>query len=201
MAGKERGMLLKAIDNLIVSRMNPADYPTAGKVFLSSMQGVRTPITEKHFTPEELGAMQSLIDRKGGLSGAIKYNDYENLVGRQEIQTAGYGAMTNSLGNVRNTLGQFRYKYDPTTRQFHIHDTYDFNDPQNGVDMESKEVSYLADPRYSAARWYAGQMMPPGEGRDVNIGLPPTRFRETTRDVLKRLVAEEAQASVRKRTR
>lgn len=196
---KERGLLLKAIDNLIVSRMNPADYPTAGRVFLSSMQGVRTPITERHFTPDELGAMQELITQRGGLSGAITYRDYDRMVGTQDIQTGGTGAMSNPLGNVRTTLGQFRYQYDPDAHRYNIQDTYDFNDNQNTMDMESKEVSHMADPKYYAARWYAGEMMPPGEGRDVRIGLPPVKPRETTRDTLKRLVAAEAQARVAQR--
>lgn len=198
---KERGMLLKAIDNLIVSRMNPADYPTAGRVFLSSMQGVRTPITERSFTPEELGAMQGLITQRGGLSGAITYRDYDRMVGNRDIETQAMGAMSNPLGNVRTTLGQFRYQYDPDAHHYNIQDTYDFNDNQNTRDLESKDGSYAMDPRYHAARWYAGEMMPPGEGRDVRIGLPPAQPRETTRDTLRRLVAEEAQPRSKGRTK
>lgn len=204
MAGKERGMLLKAIDKLVVSRMNPADYPTAGRTYLSTMQGVRSPITERNFTPDELSAMQGLITQKGGLSGAVDYEDYKRYMESQrrsqgepaDYVPPGMESMQDPVGNVQTTLGQFRYRYDPEAQRFNIQDTYDFNPPKGSI--EGQYESMALSPYY-IARWYGGEMVPPGEGRDVRIGLPPTKPRETTRDTLKRLVAEEAQARVQQR--
>jgi hypothetical protein len=198
MAEKERGLILRMMDDYI-RRMNPADYSTAGRVFLSTMQGVRSPITEQQFSPEELSAMQGLVSRKGGVSGAINYRDYDRVAGDQEIM--GTGSMSSPLGNVRSTLGQFRYQYDPATGRYQIQDAYDFNDNENtSADMESRAESHAADPKYYLARWYAGETVPPGTGRDVRVTLPPgPKPRETVRDLLKRMVAEEANARIKKR--
>lgn len=179
MAGKERGMLLKAIDKLIMQRMNPADYSTSGRVFLSTVQGVRSPITERNFSPDELGAMQRLIQQKGGgKQGSINYRDYDAVAG--DVDTQGMASMATPLGNVRTTLGQFRYQYDPQQGRYQIQDTYDFNPASSSMSMEGKEGGLLLDPKYYAARWYAGETIPPGEGRDVHVALPPSPYQSNT---------------------
>lgn len=190
-------MVLRAIDKLIVQRMNPANYSTAGRVFLSSMQGVRSPVTERNFSPDELGAMQRLIQQKGGGKyGAINYRDYDALADGADTQ--GMASMNTPLGNVRTTLGQFRYQYDPQQGRYQIQDTYDFNDASNSMSMEGREGGLLLDPKYYAARWYAGETLPPGEGRDVRVALPPTPYQSDTPN-FDRLKQELAADAVRER--
>lgn len=194
---KERGMMLRAMDALI-QRMNPADYPTAGRTYLATMQGDRTPITETHFSPDELAAMQRLITRKGGVSGAINYRDYD-AVNQDRAYLDGTESLNTPLGNVRSTLGQFRYQYDPTAGRYTIQDSYDFNPDPDTMTAEQHGRSFLSDPKYYVARWYGGETVPNGQGRDVRIGLPPAKMRETARETMKRIVAEEANARAQQR--
>lgn len=205
---KERGMMLRAMDALI-QRINPADYPTAGRTFLSTMQGVRKPITESNFTPDELGVVRRLIEQKGGEQGEIVYPDYRKYSKQQwrdpngkapYEDVPGLASLLDPYGNVQTTLGQFRYRRDPTSGDMMVYDDYDFNQPQN-PDAELQAESMALSP-YALIRYYAGKTLPPGTGRSVTVRVPGVAkapHRETARETMKRIVAEEANARAQQR--
>ncbi len=141
-------------------------FPTAGRVFLESMQGKRDPITEADFTPDELNQLRQLINSTEG-RGNVQYKDYvkeKKRKLRDEFLPVvdlppSILAITNPLGNTAATLGRFKYVRDADGNLRAI-DDYDFN-PTN-ID------SYHP---YGILRRYAGEKMPPGSGRPVNINL------------------------------
>jgi hypothetical protein len=141
-------------------------FPTAGRVFLESMQGKRDPITEADFSPDELKKIRQVIESTQG-RGNVQYKDYVNQK-RKMLQEEilplvdlppSILAITNPLGNTAATLGRFKYVRDADGNLRAI-DAYDFN-PTN---MDSYSP-------YAILRRYAGEKMPPGTGRSVNINL------------------------------
>lgn len=157
-----------------VQKLDPNWFPTAGKTFVETAQGVRSPITESHFSPGELDIMRQLIALKGGDVGDVQYKDYVALASdlrKQGVMPASLDpsivSMSDPLGNVQTTLGRFRYirDKDGTLR---IVDSYDFNPPSasTGQEMSVGELS-----PYGVIRRYAGEKIPPGYGRQVNVNL------------------------------
>lgn len=76
----------------------------------------------------------------------------------------GLGRTLSPEGRVMTTLGQYNYKIDPDQNNINVTDKYDFNagDPNRGI----------GDSVYSKIRGYAGEQIPEGRGRDVNINIP-----------------------------
>lgn len=158
-------------------KMNPAWFSTSGRTLLETAQGKRDPITETHFSPDELAFMRQLVAAKGGDSGAIGYGDYSKLAEQMMKQgkvpasiSPSVFSMGDPLGNVQTTLGRFRYARDPQGN-LQIVDTYDFNPPQEGVMQEQRTGDYGALGPYGLIRDYAGEKIPPGYGRQVKINL------------------------------
>ena len=145
-------------------------FPTAGRIFLESMQGKRGPITEDDFSPEELNNLRQLISSTEG-RGNVQYKDYvkqkKKLLSEGKFVFADLPpsilAVTNPLGNTAATLGRFNYAKD-SQGNLRVTDNYDFN-PTN-YDQTSAAYS-----PFGALRVYAGEKMPPGTGRPVNINL------------------------------
>jgi len=140
-------------------------FPTAGRVFLESMQGKRDPITETDFSPEELKQIRQVIESTEG-RGDVQYKDYIKAKKKLLQERMAFAdlppsilAITNPLGNTAATLGRFKYVRDADGNLRAI-DDYDFN-PTN---MDSYSP-------YAILRRYAGEKMPPGTGRPVNINL------------------------------
>ena len=140
-------------------------FPTAGRVFLESMQGKRGPITEADFTSDELNQLRQLINSTEG-RGNVQYKNYVNAKKKLLKERMAFAdlppsilAITNPLGNTAATLGRFKYVRDADGNLRAI-DDYDFN-PIEGD-------SYSP---YAILRRYAGEKMPPGTGRPVNINL------------------------------
>jgi len=160
-----------------VQKLNPNWFSTAGRTLVETAQGVKSPITEAHFSPAELDAMRQLIALKGGASGAINYADYIALAAEMNKKGQIPASMSPSLfsladpmGNVQTTLGRFRYARDPQGN-LQIVDSYDFN-PPNQMDMqEARTGDYGAFGPYGLIRDYAGEKIPPGYGRNVRINL------------------------------
>jgi len=130
------------------------------------MQGKRDPITEADFSPDELKKIRQVIESTQG-RGNVQYKDYVNQK-RKMLQEEilplvdlppSILAITNPLGNTAATLGRFKYVRDADGNLRAI-DDYDFN-PTN---MDSYSP-------YAILRRYAGEKMPPGTGRPVNINL------------------------------
>lgn len=162
----------------IAQRLNPKWFPTAGRTFLESVQGNKQPITEQQFTPEELAALNELIVLKGGTSGDIQYDDYQ-LLGkamraRGQLPINMYPSimsLADPLGNVQTTLGRFSYTQAPDG-SMQVQDTYDFNPPMvNGTTQEARTGEYGALGPYNLIRDYAGEKIPRGHGRNVQIKL------------------------------
>jgi hypothetical protein len=80
-------------------------------------------------------------------------------------------SMSDSLGNVQTTLGRFKYGRDAEGNLV-VRDTYDFNPPRVPNSMqEQRTAEYGAMGPYRLVREYAGEKIPPGRGREININL------------------------------
>jgi len=150
----------------LVQNAPPNIFPTAGRVFLESMQGKRDPITEADFSSEELNQLRQLINSTEG-RGHVQYKDYVSEKKRRLRDEflplvdlpPSLLAVFNPLGNVAGTLGRFKYVRDADGNLRAI-DDYDFN-----------RIEGTSSSPYAALRRYAGEKMPPGSGRPVNINL------------------------------
>ena len=154
--------------DFLVQRAPAGMFPTAGKVYLESMQGKRGPITEADFSPEELNHLRQLIEITEG-RGDVQYKDYAKLrkkLAKEGTPTTIVGpnvmSTFNPMGNVWGTMGRFKYARDADGTLRAI-DDYDFSN----VNPNNVEPSTL----YDMLRQYGYEKMPPGTGRPVNINL------------------------------
>jgi len=163
--------------DFIAQRLPAHKFPTSARTLLETVQGARGPITEGNFSPEELAAIREMVMLKGGDKGDIQYQDYHALA--KEMRARGQipasvspslFSMSDPLGNVQTTLGRFRYARD-ANGNMRIIDMYDFNPPQEGAMQEARTGDYGALGPYGLIRDYAGEKIPPGYGRPVNINL------------------------------
>jgi hypothetical protein len=169
--------------DFVAQRLPAEKFPTAGRVFLESVQGKQEPITESHFSPQELDTIREMVNLKGGESGAISYQDYgklgKEMRKRGELPTSlspSLFSMSDPLGNVQTTLGRFKYSRDPSGN-LQVTDSYDFNPPNEMATQEARTGDYGALGPYGLIRDYAGEKLPPGKGRKVqiNLGMPVKR--------------------------
>jgi hypothetical protein len=163
--------------DFIVQRLPAGKFSTNARTLIETAQGNRDPITEQHFSPEELAAIKELVMLKGGNAGDIQYQDYHTLakVMRERGQipastSPSLFSMSDPLGNIQTTLGRFKYARDPKGNLI-VQDTYDFNPPQEGAMQEQRTGDYGALGPYGLIRDYAGEKIPPGYGRPININL------------------------------
>lgn len=169
---------MNRVVDFIAQKLNPEWFPTSGRTLLETAQGVKTPITEKNFKPEELDIIRQLIALKGSDKGSITYGDYLALAQKLNKDgppptsiTPGLYSMSDPLGNVHTTLGRFSYKTDPKGN-LQIIDRYDFNPPMQQDMREARTGDYgVFGTPYNMIREYAGEKIPPGTGRDVLINL------------------------------
>jgi hypothetical protein len=169
---------INRVSDFIAQRLPASVFPTSGRTFLETVQGKRDPITEGNFSPEELAVMKEMIALKGGDAGDIQYSDYHALEkvmraqGKSPASTnPSLFSMSDSLGNVQTTLGRFKYGRDAEGNLV-VRDTYDFNPPRVPNSMqEQRTAEYGAMGPYRLVREYAGEKIPPGRGREININL------------------------------
>lgn len=168
---------MNRVVDFIAQKLNPEWFPTSGRTLLETAQGVKTPITEKNFKPEELDIIRQLIALKGSDNGSITYGDYLALAQKLNKDgppptsiTPGLYSMGDPLGNVHTTLGRFSYRTDPKGN-LQVVDKYDFNPPMLQDMREARTGDYGAFGPYGMIREYAGEKIPPGTGRDVLINL------------------------------
>jgi hypothetical protein len=161
----------------VVQRLPANMFPTNARTLIETAQGNRNPITEGNFSPEELVMLKELIALKGGNAGDIQYGDYRALgkamQARGQIPASlspSLFSMGDPLGNIQTTLGRFRYARDPKGNLV-VQDTYDFNPPQEGAMQEQRTGDYGAFGPYGLIRDYAGEKIPLGYGRPININL------------------------------
>jgi hypothetical protein len=164
----------KLVD-FIAQRLPAGSFPTAGKVFLESVQGNKGPITESSFSKDELEVLKKLAK---GQKGVVRYEDYQALVedmrkeGKSADATSSFFSLGSPVGNVRNTLGGFTYSVDPSGNM-RVTDTYDFNPRDKSATQEARTGDYGAFGPFGLMREYAGEKIPPGYGRQVDINLGP----------------------------
>lgn len=78
--------------------------------------------------------------------------------------------------SLEQTFGRIGFGVDPRTQQLVLREDYDFNPIQPGA-PSSTEAALASTPEggggplYRAIRLYAGKVMPPGQGRPINIRL------------------------------
>ena len=120
------------------------------------------------------------VDRKQfNLYPDIQYKNYGSTPG--EV----YGKFSVSAGNddakaaVQTLLGRFNFDVDKDGNLL-IKDVYDFNKPEQSNMAESRYEGALAMGPYQVLREYAGEKMPEGQGRNVNISVPfaPLQYRD-----------------------
>ena len=199
---------INRVTDFIAQRLPASSFPTSGRTFLETVQGKRDPLTEGNFSPEELAVMKEMIALKGGDAGDIQYGDYQALAkamrARGQIPastTPSLFSMSDPLGNVQTTLGRFKYGRDAKGNLV-VRDTYDFNPPQDPNSMQEQRTSeYGAMGPYSLIREYAGEKIPPGRGREININLgkpvkraegSPVSGERLTPQQIERIAAEQA---------
>ncbi len=142
---------------------------TSLKLYNDVIQRARTtPITERDFTADELGAIRDMIRNKmavtGQPSGHIDYRDYPggNLLVADRSKAA---------GEVMNTLGGF--DYSKNNGNINVTDKYDFNANRGGVEDKSQLAQLLAmgfSPRNLAAS-IGRKILPDTGGRGVPVNI------------------------------
>ena len=154
----------KLVDWLL-QKVNPSYFPTSAKTLIETAQGKKEQITEKDFSPDELVALQKIIEFTKN-RGDVQYSDYYQLMKKEFEEnrkipasfTPSITSMLDPIGNLQTTLGRFSYSRDADGNLI-VTDKYDFNQQSNLGGM------------YGLMRNYAGQKIPSGSGRDVKINL------------------------------
>jgi hypothetical protein len=109
----------------------------------------------------------------------IQYDDYSSSPGEVMGNFSVFSGSYDPKSAIQTLLGRFNFDVDKQGN-LKIKDAYDFNAPASGA---SKEAIYEAAPvmgPYQMLREYAGEQMPPGQGRNVNISVPlePLKYRD-----------------------
>jgi hypothetical protein len=150
------------------TRMDAKKHSLPARTLLETVQGNKSDITEKNFTPEQLQTIADLV-RIAGPGNPVRYDTYGKLYRERQAKTGkipldiapGLSSMSNDIGQIQTTLGQFNVVETP--EGIRIVDNYDFS--SNGW---GPEISTFGGP-YGLIRSYAGRKIPPGQGRKVNV--------------------------------
>lgn len=131
---------------------------------------------ERSYLMSKAGLMNSKYKTETGTPFAIKPNiQYEDYA---PTKTDVFNKFSTSAGNEKDAkgslqtlLGRFNFNVDPKGNLV-IKDTYDFNAPQiNSLAETNYEAAGAMGP-YQVLRTYAGEKMPEGQGRNVNMTVP-----------------------------
>ena len=110
------------------------------------------------------------VDRKQfDIHPNIQYKDYAATVPEAMNNFTVVG--NDPRRSLQTLLGRFNFGVD-SKGNFTVKEDYDFNEAPKGVSQEStQEVAPILGP-YQVLREYAGEKIPPGQGRSVNISVP-----------------------------
>jgi hypothetical protein len=156
--------------------------PASARAFISTLTGQRSPITEGFFTPSELDVLRRAAEQASARqSNQIRYGDY----GERDPYSEGPRHLRSALfdrgGSLANTLGMARVERAPSG-EFVITDRYDFAaTPQqmeqfSGVGGLARLLAEsLPYGPMGALNALGNYVAPAGEGRPVEIRLPPPR--------------------------
>jgi len=145
---------------------------------------------ERSYFLGQAGLYNSKYGKTGtpfNVASNIQYTDY-NKQNKTEADNTVSAGSRNPEAAIRTLLGRFNYTVDPNNNLV-INDTYDFN-PSPGVggtEVNGGDPEASTDPIYSSIRLYAGEKLPPGKGRVVNMNLPlaPLQYRDPFGDTTK----------------
>jgi len=125
------------------------------------------------------GLKSAGVDAIFSISPNLSYEDYPT-----DASKARSVFVNRTPEALEQTFGRIGYTVDPKTKQLVFQENYDFNPPPSGH-KGSTEGRLAGVPEggggslYDAIRSYAGKVLPPGQGRPVNIRLnqlaPPPR--------------------------
>lgn len=126
------------------------------------------------------------VDRKQfDIYPSIQYKDYGASPAEAMANFSVSAGNNNGISALQTLLGRFNFNVDKSGNLL-IKDQYDFNSTP-GVSQESvHEVAPILGP-YQVLREYAGEKMPEGQGRPVNISVPmaPLQYRDPFGDSIK----------------
>lgn len=151
-------------------------YPEYVKQYSQELAAIRA-FRQGKLTPEFL----SLAADRFNVRPAVMYEDYG--IDPEKARTAFSGSDPREA--LHTVLGRFAYTVDPQTGGLVITDKYDFN-PNKYLGAQPVSEGTLVYGSegggaglYGAVRQYAGNVLPPGSGRDVRIQLnqlaPPVK--------------------------
>ena len=109
----------------------------------------------------------------------IQYKNYSNLPTEVIDNFTVFAGNNNPVSSLQTLLGRFNFNVDKSGNLL-IKEDYDFNKPPSGVSQESThEIAPILGP-YQILREYAGEKIPEGQGRPVQISVPmaPLQYRD-----------------------
>lgn len=125
---------------------------------------------ERSYFLSQAGLYNSKYGKTGtpfNVAPNIQYDDYSS---KDNVYTSETGN-NNPQASLRTLLGRFNYTVDPQNNIV-IKDDYDFNPPTLKYGSQETNTELSGSPIYTALREYAGEKIPPGKGRPVNISVP-----------------------------
>lgn len=127
------------------------------------------------------------IDRKVfNLYPNIQYPNYSKTPGESLGNFTVFSGNQDPRSALQTLLGRFNFDIDKNGNIL-IKEDYDFNAPASGVTQEAAREGASVTGPYQLLREYAGEKMPPGQGRPVNITVPlaPLQYRDPFGDTTK----------------
>lgn len=120
------------------------------------------------------------VDRKQfNLYPNIQYHNYSSFPGEAGGNFTVFSGNQDPKSAIQTLLGRFNFDVDKQGN-LKIKDTYDFNKPEQSTMAEGRYEAAGAMGPYQVLREYAGEQMPEGKGRNVNISIPlaPLQYKD-----------------------
>lgn len=117
--------------------------------------------------------------KKFNLYPNIQYHNYSSFPGEAGGNFTVFSGNQDPKSAIQTLLGRFNFDVDKQGN-LKIKDTYDFNKPEQSTMAEGRYEAAGAMGPYQVLREYAGEQMPEGKGRNVNISIPlaPLQYKD-----------------------